>query len=165
MTSTRRATTTIGALAATAALGLVGTSPAAAAEAPPRVTGLSNFFDYCVTGSTLAVPLLYGIGTSTPNLALGQFPPEASSVTQQILVAEGAGPQVFELMAPGVTQFIDTGRHAAAPLAAYNDQFNTGLTTLSETSRATAISMRPVIQPADVTLLEFAAFLDSLQQQ
>ncbi len=142
-------------------------SPAAAAEptadAPPRVTGLSNFFDYCQTGATLAVPLFYGIGTSTVNLALAQFPAEAQPVTNQVLAAEAAGPQVFEAMAEPTRQFLDGGRAAAAPLAAYNEQFNGGLTAFAEGTRAAADALGPVVQPADTSMMQFADFLESLR--
>ncbi len=139
-------------------------APAAPSEdAPPRVTGLSNFFDYCATGSTLAVPLFYGIGTSTVNLALAQFPAEAQPVTNEVLVAEAAGPQLFDAMAGPTKQFLDGGRTAAAPLAAYNEHFNEGLTVLAEGTRTAAESLGPVVQPADVSMLQFAEFLDSLK--
>ncbi|HUR07164.1 MAG TPA: hypothetical protein VM347_31780 [Nonomuraea sp.] len=140
-------------------------APAAvpAADTPPRVTGFSNFFDYCATGSTLAVPLFYGIGTSTLNFALAQFPAEAQPVTNQILVAEAAGPQLFEAMAPGAKQFLDAGRAGVAPLAAYNEQFNSGLTALSGGTRTAAEALGPVVQPADVSMYQFADFLDSIQ--
>lgn len=169
MTRTRRTTAafaTVGVLS----LGLFqGAAPAAAAgdgpaaDPPPRVTGLSNFFDYCATGATLAVPLFYGIGTSTVNLALAQFPPEAQPVTNQVLVAEAAGPQLFEAMAGPTTQFIDGGRAATAPLAAHNRQFNDGLTALADGTRTTAGALGPVVQPADVSMKQFAEFLDSLK--
>ena len=174
MIRTRRTTAALAAAAALS-LGLVqGAAPAAAAPAaptagtpaadsPPRVTGLSNFFDYMATGSTLAVPLFYGIGTSTANLALAQFPPEAQPVTNQVLVAEAAGPQLFEAMAGPTTQFIDGGRAAAAPLAAYNQQFNDGLTAFAEGTRTAAEALGPVVQPADVSMMQFAEFLDSLK--
>ena len=171
MIRTRRTTAAL-AVAGALSLGLVqGASPAAAApaagapaaETPPRVTGLSNFFDYCATGATLAVPLFYGIGTSTANLALAQFPPEAQPVTNQVLVAEAAGPQLFEAMAGPTTQFIDGGRAAAAPLAAYNQQFNDGLTAFAEGTRTAAEALGPVVQPADVSMMQFAEFLDSLK--
>ncbi|WP_344605193.1 hypothetical protein [Sporichthya brevicatena] len=174
----RRSTTLAasGTLAVGLALPLALTaSPAAAAEraaaaepaadAPPRVTGLSNFFDYCQTGATLAVPLFYGIGTSTVNLALAQFPAEAQPVTNEILAAEAAGPQVFEAMAEPARQFIDGGRAAAAPLAAYNEQFNGGLTAFAEGTRAAADALGPVVQPADVSMMQFAEFLESLRAQ
>lgn len=165
-----RRTAAVLAAAGALSLGLVqGAAPAAAAPAaqaadtPPRVTGLSNFFDYCATGATLAVPLFYGIGTSTVNLALAQFPPEAQPVTNQVLVAEAAGPQLFEAMAGPTTQFIDGGRAAAAPLAAYNQQFNDGLTAFAEGTRTAAEALGPVVQPADVSMMQFAEFLDSLK--
>lgn len=138
-----------------------GTAPAV--DTPPRVTGLSNFFDYCATGSTLAVPLFYGIGTSVVNFGLGQFPAEAQPITNEILVAEAAGPQLFEAMAPGTRQFLDAGRAGVAPLAAYNEQFNSGLTAMSGGTRTAARTLGPVVQPADVSMLQFADFLDSLQ--
>lgn len=162
MTRTRLAAA---AVSATAAFALAAPTPAAADESPPRVTGLSNFFDYCSTGSRLAVPLLYGIGSSTVNLALAQFPAQAQPVTNQVLVAEATGPQLFDAVAPGAKQFIDAGRAGAAPLAAYNDQFNAGLSALAEGTRAGATALAPVIQPADVSARQFAAFLDSLQQK
>lgn len=162
MTRTRFAAA---AATATAAFALATPTPAAAEEAPPRVTGLSNFFDYCSTGSTLAIPLFYGVGSSTVNLALAQFPPEAQPVTNQVLVAEGAGPQLFDAMAPGAKQFIDAGRAGVAPLAAYNEQFNAGLTAVADGTRAGATALQPVIQPADVSARQFAAFLDGLQQK
>lgn len=136
---------------------------APSAETPPRVTGFSNFFDYCATGSTLAIPLFYGIGTSSVNFALAQFPAEAQPVTNQILVAEAAGPQLFEAMAPGAKQFIDAGRAGVAPLAAYNEQFNSGLTAISGGTRTAAEALGPVVQPADVSMNQFADFLDSIQ--
>ncbi|HUR72948.1 MAG TPA: hypothetical protein VMZ00_01655 [Sporichthya sp.] len=147
-----------------------GTSPAIAAEqpgtdTPPRVTGFSNFFDYCQTGSTLAVPLFYGIGASFVNLALAQFPADAQPVTNQVLVAEAAGPQVFEQMAGPSKQFVDGGRAAVAPLAPYNDQFNDGLTAMSGGTRTAADTLGPVVQPADVSMRQFADYLDSLKQQ
>ena len=169
MTRIRRTRRSTAALAAVGALSLClvqGASPAAAvpsADSPPRVTGLSNFFDYSQTGATLAVPLFYGIGTSTVNLALAQFPPEAQPVTNEILVAEAAGPQLFEAMAGPTTQFIDGGRAAVAPLAAYNEQFNDGLTGLAEGTRAAAQALGPVVQPADVSMMQFAEYLDSLK--
>ncbi len=136
-----------------------------AEDAPPRVTGLSNVFDYGQTGATLAVPLFYGIGTSTVNLALAQFPAEAQPVTNQVLAAEAAGPQAFEAMAEPTRQFLDAGRAAAAPLAAYNEQFNGGLTALADGTRTAADSVGPVVQPADVSMRQFAEFLDGLKQQ
>jgi hypothetical protein len=136
---------------------------APSAEGPPRVTGFSNFFDYCQTGSTLAVPLFYGIGASFVNLALAQFPAEAQPVTNQVLVAEAAGPQLFEQMAGPSKQFIDGGRTAVAPLAAYNDQFNSGLTAMSGGTRTAADTLGPVVQPGDVSMRQFADFLDSIQ--
>ncbi len=165
------------AAAGTLALGLaMGAAPAGAvesptaapvarpaADAPPRVTGLSNFFDYCQTGATLAIPLFYGIGTSTVNLALAQFPAEAQPLTNEILVAEAAGPQLFEAMAGPARQFIDGGRTAAAPLAAYNEQFNGGLTAFADGTRTAAEALGPVVQPADVSMSQFAEFLDSLK--
>ena len=181
MTRTRRTRrpgrTRAATLAATGALavGLSPTVPASAAvespaapvaptaDPPPRVTGLSNFFDYMATGSTLAVPLFYGIGTSTVNLALAQFPAEAQPLTNQVLVAEATGPQVFEAMAGPTTQFIDGARAAAAPLAAYNPQFNDGLTAFAEGTRTAAKALGPVVQPADVSMMQFAEFLDSLK--
>jgi hypothetical protein len=134
-----------------------------AVDQPPRVTGLSNFFDYCQTGATLAVPLFYGIGTSTVNLTLAQFPAEAQPVTNQILVAEAAGPQLFEAMAGPARQFIDGGRTAAGPLAAYNEQFNGGLMAFADGTRTAADALGALVQPADVSLRQFADFLDSLQ--
>jgi hypothetical protein len=180
MTRTRRtrrtrssaaALATVGALAVGLSLPVPASaaveSPAAAVaptgETPPRVTGLSNFFDYMATGSTLAVPLFYGIGTSTVNLALAQFPAEAQPLTNQVLVAEATGPQVFEAMAGPTTQFIDGGRAAAAPLAAYNPQFNDGLTAFADGTRTAAKALGPVVQPADVSMMQFAEFLDSLK--
>lgn len=155
------------AAAGVVALGVsLSTTPAHAAPAadgPPRVTGFSNFFDYCQTGSTLAIPLFYGIGTSTVNLALAQFPAEAQPLTNQVLVAEGTGPQIFEAMAQPSTDFINSGRQGVAPLAAYNPQFNDGLHTLAEGSRTFAKEMGPLVQPGDVSMYQFADFLDSLQ--
>lgn len=133
------------------------------AEGPPRVTGISNLLDVSATGSTLAVPLGYGVGTSAANFALAQLPPEAQPVTNQILVAEAAGPQVFDAMAPGTKQFIDAGRSGVAPLAAYNEQFNSGLTAISGSSRAAAAALGPVVQPGDMAMYQFADFLDKLQ--
>lgn len=132
-------------------------------EGPPRVTGLSNVFDVSATGSTLAVPLGYGVGTSAANFALAQLPPEAQPVTNQILVAEAAGPQVFEAIAPGAKQFIDAGRSGIAPLAAYNEQSNSGLTAISGGTRAAADALGPVVQPGDMAMYQFADFLDALQ--
>ena len=139
------------------------TAAAPSADGPPRVTGFSNFFDYCQTGSTLAIPLFYGIGTSTVNLALAQFPAEAQPLTNQVLVAEGTGPQIFEAMAQPSTDFINSGRAGVAPLAAYNEQFNQGLHAMAEGSRTFAKAMGPLVQPADVSMYQFADFLDSLQ--
>lgn len=161
---------TAAALAASAILALpgwAGVQPAAAAappaDTPPRVTGLSNFFDYCQTGSTLAVPLFYGIATSTVNLALAQFPAQAQPLTNQVLVGEAAGPQAFDAMAGPSRQFLDGGRAAVAPLAAYNEQFNTGLHAMAEGTRSAAEALHPLVQPADVSMYQFADFLDSLQ--
>jgi hypothetical protein len=181
----RPARAPLGRVAAPAAVGLValalttGAVPAGAAvtdarpgdaaaaspadDAPPRVTGFSNFFDYCQTGSTLAVPLFYGIGSSTLNLALAQFPASAQPLTDQVLLAEAAGPQVFDAMAGPSRQFIDGGRAAVAPLAPYNDEFNTGLHSMAEGSRTAATALHPLVQPADVSMNQFADFLDSLQ--
>jgi hypothetical protein len=149
--------------AAPAGAAEVPQSSAPAQDTPPRVTGFSNFFDYCQTGSTLAIPLFYGIGTSTVNLAISQFPADAQPVTNQVLVAEAAGPQLFEQMAGPSKQFIDGGRTAVAPLAAYNEQFNDGLHAMAEGTRTAAKSLGPVLQPGDVSMYQFADFLDSLQ--
>jgi hypothetical protein len=146
--------------------GAVEISPAAAApsaDPPPRVTGLSNFLDYCATGSTLAIPLFYGIGTSTVNLALAQFPAQAQPLTNQVLVAEAAGPQLFDAMAGPAKQFLDSGREAVAPLAADDGQFNTALHSMAEGTRTAAKDLGPLVQPADVSMYQFADFLDSLQ--
>ena len=43
-------------MSATPAGAVEASSSAPAADTPPRVTGFSNFFDYCQTGSTLAIP-------------------------------------------------------------------------------------------------------------
>jgi hypothetical protein len=150
-------------MSATPAGAVETSSSAPAADTPPRVTGFSNFFDYCQTGSTLAIPLFYGIGTSTLNLMLSQFPAEAQPLTNQVLVGEAAGPQLFEAMAGPSTQFIDGGREAVAPLAAYNEQFNTGLHSLAEGTRTAAKSLAPLVQPGDVSMYQFADFLDGLQ--
>ena len=99
------------------------------------------------------------------NLALAQFPAEAQPVTNEILVAEAAGPQIFEQMAGPSKQFIDGGRTAVAPLAAYNEQFNSGLTAFSGGTRTAAQTLGPVVQPADVSMYQFADFLDSLKQK
>lgn len=157
----------LGAAPAQAATG-TGAAPAAtvgdpSSDNPPRVTGFSNFFDYCQTGSTLAIPLFYGIGTSTLNLAISQFPAGAQPVTNQVLVAEAAGPQLFEQMAGPSTQFIEGGRTAVAPLAAYNGQFNEGLHAMAEGTRTAAKDFGPLVQPGDVSMYQFADFLDSLQ--
>jgi hypothetical protein len=140
-----------------------GQASAPAQDTPPRVTGFSNFFDYCQTGSTLAIPLFYGIGTSTLNLALAQFPAEAQPLTNQVLVGEAAGPQLFEAMAGPSTDFINSGRQGVAPLAAYNSQFNDGLHSMAEGTRTFAKAMGPLVQPGDVSMYQFADFLDSLQ--
>lgn len=134
-----------------------------AQDTPPRVTGFSNFFDYCQTGSTLAIPFAYGVGTSILNLAVAQFPADAQPVTNQVLVAEAAGPQIFEAMAQPSTDFINSGRQGVAPLAAYNSQFNQGLHTMAEGSRTFAKAMGPLVQPGDVSMYQFADFLDGLQ--
>jgi hypothetical protein len=150
--------------AAPAASPVGGTTTASpAADTPPRVTGFSNFFDYCQTGSTLAIPFAYGIGTSLLNLALAQFPAEAQPLTNQVLVGEAAGPQLFDQMAGPSREFIDGGRTAVAPLAAYNEQFNTGLHSMAEGTRTFAKAVGPLVQPGDVSMYQFADFLDSLQ--
>jgi hypothetical protein len=161
------------AAAGAVALGMsVGAAPAGAvetpvsspaADSPPRVTGFSNFFDYCQTGSTLAIPFAYGVGTSILNLTLAQFPAEAQPLTNQVLVGEAAGPQLFDAMAGPSKQFIDGGRTAVAPLAGYNEQFNTGLHSMAEGTRTFAKAMGPLVQPGDVSMYQFADFLDSLQ--
>src|ERR1700761_6808893 len=79
---------------------------AAAADDPPRVTGFSNLFDYMATGSKLAVPEVYGIGTSLANLGMAQFPAQAAPLTNQVFLAEGSGPQLFSATQPGAAQMI-----------------------------------------------------------
>jgi hypothetical protein len=146
---------------------LLGLAPAAHAEdaPPPRVTGLSNFFDYCATGSTLAIPEIYGIGTGMANLAISQFPPEANPVTSQILLAEGAGPEAFQAMAPGAEKFIAAGRQGTAPLAQFNPQANAFLQGMSDATRKAADQLHPLVQPGDVTMRQFADYLGGLQQK
>lgn len=153
-------------LALAAAAAVAFAPPAGAADQPqPRVTGLSNFFDYCDTGNTVAVPLLFQIGSSTANLALTQAGPAASPATDQVYAAEAAGPALFDAGKPYAKQFIEAGRSGAAPLAAYNEQFNSGLAMLSDGTRTAAKSLGPVVQPADVSMGQFAEFLDSLKQK
>ena len=151
--------------AATAGLGFAPGAAAADEQPQPRVTGLSNFFDYCDTGNTVAVPLLYQIGSSMVNLALSQAPPESAPVKDQILAAEAAPPQMFDAGKPYAKEFINGGRKAAAPLAAYNEQFNSGLTMMSDGTRTAAKSLGPVVQPFDVSMNQFAEYLDSLKQR
>jgi hypothetical protein len=146
---------------------VLGFAPAAHAEdaPPPRVTGLSNFFDYCATGSTLVLPEAYGIGTGLLNLGLSQFPSSANPVTSQVLLAEGAGPQTFQAMAPGSAKFIDAGRQAAAPLAQFNPQANQFLQAVADGTRKAADQLHPVVQPGDVTMRQAADFLVGLEQK
>lgn len=140
---------------------------AAAADAPPqpRVTGLSNFWDYCDTGNTVAVPLLYQIGSSTANLVLAQAPPALAPAKDQVYAAEAVPPQMFDAGKPYAREFINGGRAASAPLAAYNEQFNSGLTMMADGTRTAAESLGPVVQPADVSMNQFAEFLDGLKQK
>lgn len=147
-------------------VGLVS-APAASAEAapPPRVSGLSNFWDYCDTGNTVAVPLLYQIGSSTANLVLAQAPSQAAPVKDQVYAAQAVPPQLFDAGKPYAKEFINAGRTASAPLAAYNEQFNAGLTMLADGTRAAAKALGPVIQPADVSMNQFAEYLDALKQK
>jgi hypothetical protein len=146
---------------------LLGFAPAAHADdaPPPRVTGLSNFFDYCATGSTLVLPEIYGIGTGLLNLGVSQFPPQANPVTSQVLLAEGAGPQTFQAMAPGSAKFIDAGRQGTAPLAQFNPQANAFLQAMADGTRKGADQLQPVVQPGDVTMRQAADFLGGLQQK
>jgi hypothetical protein len=147
---------------------VLGFAPAAhAADAPPpaRVTGLSAFFDYCATGSTLVVPEIYGIGTGLVNLAVSQFPPEANPVTSQVLLAEAAGPQTFQAMAPGSEKFIQAGREGTAPLAQFNPQANSALQSMADGTRKAADQLHPVVQPGDVTMRQVADYLGGLQQK
>jgi hypothetical protein len=147
---------------------VLGFAPAAhAADAPPpaRVTGLSAFFDYCATGSTLVVPEIYGIGTGLVNLAVSQFPPEANPVTSQVLLAEAAGPQTFQAMAPGSEKFIQAGREGTAPLAQFNPQANSTLQSMADGTRKAADQLHPVVQPGDVTMRQVADYLGGLQQK
>jgi hypothetical protein len=147
---------------------VLGFAPAAHADdAPPpaRVTGLSSFFDYCATGSTLVVPEVYGIGTGLLNLAVSQFPPEANPVTSQVLLAEGVGPQTFQAMAPGSDKFIQAARVGTAPLAQFNPQANQFLQAMSDGTRKAADQLHPVVQPGDVTMHQFADYLGGLQQK
>jgi hypothetical protein len=132
-------------------------------DSPPRVTGFSTFFDYCQTGSTLAVPLGYGLGTAAINLVLAQLPAQAQPVTDQVLLAEATGPQVFDQMAGPSRDFIDGGRTAVAPLAAYNAQANDGLHAAAEGTRSAAKAAGPLLQPADLSLYQVADLLDSLR--
>lgn len=133
------------------------------ADTPPRVTGFSTFFDYCQTGSTLAVPLGYGLGTAAVNLGLAQLPTEAQPVTEQVLLAEATGPQVFDQMAGPSRDFIDQGRRAVAPLAGFNTQSNDGLHAAAESVRSLAKAAGPLVQPGDVSLYQAADLLDSLR--
>lgn len=155
----------LGALVVGAAV--LGLAPAAHAEdtPPPRVTGLSNFFDYCQTGSALAIPEVYGIGTGMVNLAISQFPSAADPVTSQILLAEAAGPETFQAMAPGAEKFIAAGRAGAAPLAQFNPQANAFLQGMADGTRKAADQLHPVVQPGDVTMRQAADFLGGLQQK
>ena len=91
-------------------VGLGQSGRAAAADDPPRVTGISNLMDYGATGSKLVAPEVYGLGTSTANLALTQFPPEVAPVTGQVFLVEGSGPQTFTATQPGAAQLIAAGR-------------------------------------------------------
>lgn len=153
------------AIAVAAGVGVESQGPANAADEPPRVTGLSNLMDYGATGSTLAVPLLYGIGTSAANLALAQFPPAAAPLTHQVFLMEGSGPQLFTAAQPGTAALIAAGRNGAAALAPFNPQANAFLTAVSTGARSTASALHPVLQPADLTVNQFADYLDSLQHK
>jgi tape measure domain-containing protein len=146
---------------------LVGFAPTAHAAdtPPPRVTGLSNFFDYCQTGSTLAIPEVYGIGTGMVNLAISQFPAEANPVTSQVLLAEAAGPETFQAMAPGAAKFIAAGRAGAAPLAQFNPQANAFLQAMADGTHKAADQLHPLVQPGDVTMRQFADYIGGLQQK
>jgi hypothetical protein len=151
---------------ATSAAGLALAPSASAAEEPPaRVSGLSNFWDYCDTGNTVAVPLLYQIGSSTANLVLAQAPPSFAAVKDPVYAAEAVPPQMFDAGKPYAKEFINAGRTASAPLAAYNEQFNSGLTMMAEGTRAAAKALGPVVQPADVSMNQFAEYLDALKQK
>ncbi len=159
---------TVAALALTsfaAALALAPAASAADTAPPPRVTGFSNFFDYCDTGNTVAVPLIYQIGSSSANLALSQIPAPAAPVKDQILAAEALPPQLFDAGKPYASQFINAGRTGVAPLAAYNEQFDGGLTAMADGTRAAAKALGPVVQPADVSMNQFAEYLDGLKQK
>jgi hypothetical protein len=138
---------------------------AAAADDPPRVTGISNLMDYGATGSKLVVPEAYGLGTSMANLALAQFPPEVTPVTGQVFLAEGSGPEAFTATQPGAAQLIAAGRTGAAPLAPFNPQANAVLEATAAGTRAGATALHPVLQPLDVTAGQFADYLDSLRQK
>ncbi|HEX3611500.1 MAG TPA: hypothetical protein VHU88_07410 [Sporichthyaceae bacterium] len=138
---------------------------AAAADDPPRVTGWSNLMDYMATGSKLAIPEVYGIGTSMANLGLAQFPAQAAPLTKQVFLAEGSGPQAFAATQPGAAQMIAAGRSGAAPFAAFNPQANGVLSAMSSSTRAGATALHPVLQPFDLTASQFADYLDSLQQK
>ena len=164
MRPTRRSIAPLAALIA-GGLVLAPSGRAAATDDPPRVTGWSSFMDYMATGSKLAIPEVYGLGTSMANLGMAQFPPEAAPVTKQVFLAEGSGPQAFAAMQSGATAMIAAGRAGAAPLAQFNPQANAALSAISSSTRAGATALHPVLQPFDVTASQFADYVDSLQQK
>jgi hypothetical protein len=139
----------------------------ASADEPPRVSGLSIVLDYASTGSTLGVPLVYGLGTSAVNVVLtsSAVPPQATPLRDQVLVLEGVPPQVYAQLQLHGQQGIAMARTLIAPLAAYNAQLNTGIQSVADGSRAAATQLHPFIQPADVTVMQFATFMEGLEQK
>jgi len=133
-----------------------------AGGAPPQpVTGLTFVLNVMDAGNKVGIPEVYGLAVSavSVNLPTPSSDPTLAPVSADVEHALSTVKPPLDQMSAAGSQGISQFRTVISPLAVLNAPANATIDSASAAIVAGATTLRPVIQPFDVSALQLAQFL------